>query len=524
MYNNRDPYIDDSVDFNDYTLPQYIHAHILWGLIFAFAYKHLLFRRIPGYNGFCSALILAGIVIVACMIGIFFQYKDDRHFLWIMVNLFIGFGIYTVVSYISIYTAIVLAALVIPGALLVLNALFICIKKIKKRKKLRRIISSIMGSFVGGWSIYGHALAALMVCLVLSSAFSRIGINAVAEDLFNGSGENLTIENSMDVLVNLDAQKWETLDQREKLNVLQRIVDIERNYMGIDHNILVYVKELDEDTNVGAYYSEYSHSIGINMRALTNSTPYYLCNAMCHETRHAEQYIMISIFDAVDENSRNNIFFDQTARMRKEFVDYTSVDEDYYKYHGQECEKDARSYAEERVEVYFNSLHEYLSENTSWEYLKEYERTVDETGNWSIINSDGKVIFTGAEKINDLHEGVAEVTAVVDGRAMILSLSEDTDCQAMVIKDFDGYRDITDILCDSFAIVTDLEGNKGIVDLGGRVIIPADYAQIAYSEQYVTDDGRHGIQFALRQNDMIGDVILLEFNPLYMTPWAVMGE
>jgi hypothetical protein len=93
-----------------------------------------------------------------------------------------------------------------------------------------------------------------------------------------------------------------------------------------------------------------------------------------------------------------------------------------------------------------------------------------------------------------------------------------------VKKAFDIYRDITDIFCDSFAIVTDMEGNEGVVDLSGKVIIPTDYARITYSEQYITDDGRHGIKFCLRQSDLTGDIITLELDSSDMTAWADLAE
>ena len=142
----------------------------------------------------------------------------------------------------------------------------------------------------------------------------------------------------------------------------------------------------------------------------------------------------------------------------------------------------------------------------------------------TIANGKKKEIFTGADKINDLHEGLKVVTAVADGRALILSLPADTDGQVDVKKAFDRYRDITDIFCDSFAIVTDMEGNEGVVDLSGKVVIPTDYARITYSEQYITDDGRHGIKFCLRQSDLTGDIITLELDSSDMTAWADLAE
>ena len=529
MFYKRDPYCEDGDefvdDFNDYSFSQYIQAHIFWGLIFAYVYCNLLFRCIPDFDIFCSGMILAGIVIVVCMIGIFFQYKKDRFFIEIMANLFIGFGIYTVISYISIKPTFITAALIISGGITLLNALLICMKKIRNKRKARRIIAGrIRKVFVGSWGIYGYVFTGLLIIMAVNRIFSGSIGSAIAQVVVNRDRDGMTIGNSMDILVNLDERKWEGLDQKERLNVLQRIVNIERNYMGIDHNILVNTKELPEDSNTGAYYDENTHSITVNLDALINDTPYYLCNAMCHETRHAEQFIITQIYDAADERIKKNSFFDQAVRMKKEFYDYTSVEDDFYKYYGQECERDARSYAEGRAEVYFNALEDYICETTELEVFKEYKRTVDEAGNWSIINGKGREIFTGADKINDLHEGLKVVTAVADGRALILSLPADPDGQVDVKKAFDRYRDITDIFCDSFAIVTDMEGNEGVVDLSGKVVIPTDYARITYSEQYITDDGRHGIKFCLRQSDLTGDIITLELDSSDMTAWADLAE
>ena len=85
-------------------------------------------------------------------------------------------------------------------------------------------------------------------------------------------------------------------------------------------------------------------------------------NIVCHESYHAYQHCIVSALENADEESKNLRLFRDARNYAEEFCDYKSGDNGFYDYYYQECEMDAREYAEEALLNYYKRIEEYLIE------------------------------------------------------------------------------------------------------------------------------------------------------------------
>ena len=97
---------------------------------------------------------------------------------------------------------------------------------------------------------------------------------------------------------------------------------------------------------------------------------------------------------------------------------------------------------------------------------------------WGIINSEGNVVFWGADRIEEIQSPYHIGSAVVDGHAVLLELQENSNAECEIIQEFDGYKEISCVYGGKYAIITDETGKKGVVDYNGKVFIPAEYENI----------------------------------------------
>lgn len=83
------------------------------------------------------------------------------------------------------------------------------------------------------------------MCKVLFG-FSMIQSTVVATS--SKELEEQTIENNIDSILLLQENLWEKLSAQERLDVLQTVVNTERRYLGIPHELNVGVANLGEHT------------------------------------------------------------------------------------------------------------------------------------------------------------------------------------------------------------------------------------------------------------------------------------
>lgn len=335
----------------------------IWlGLMLALWYKALLFRCINDVSRSLSTIILVGIVLFCCVLGILIhkivmhrKIRSNNA----LADLLIGFGIYTVLTYYQFCTIFIIVVSLISLALALLRIISIFSRRINKKNVSKVIIRKRLFRLIDGLkAIICIALTFTMVYLSITTFFGTSLVRANVDPAKQNEVEIQTITNNYETLCLLEDNTWVNLTLEERLGVLQTIANIEQRYLGISHELIVGTKTLDEGT-LGCY-DESEHLILISVDCLLNDSSYEAVVVICHEARHAYQYCMISAYESMDDKYRNLLAFRDIQNYEMEFSNYIDGVKDYYGYISQKCESDAYLYGIIAADDYFQRINEYL--------------------------------------------------------------------------------------------------------------------------------------------------------------------
>lgn len=131
---------------------------------------------------------------------------------------------------------------------------------------------------------------------------------------------------------------------------------------------------------------------------------------------------------------------------------------------------------------------DYQDGSSNFEMQGLYCRVQEADGTWGIINRKDELIFSGAEKIEDLPMVTCLGSAIVDGNAVLFELLplEDDEEEIRIIASYDSFVNISYVYSGEFAFVWTADNLVGVVDYNGDLIIPAVYQEIEYD--YLGDD------------------------------------
>lgn len=345
---------------------EFIVEHIVWAFIAMIWYKNILFRCLGQHTFFESKLILWGIVAASCLAGFCFEMKRKRNELSVFFNLISGYGVYTVLTYIQIRKTLIIISLSIVAALSAIYALIIMCRKIKNRKRFGNILCkrTIQIAFVTQ-RLLGLGLA---VIIMVSGVNILFGSTIMKSTVDTASQANLceqSLSSNIEMIAQLQEDAWCSLSVQDKLNVLQTVANVEQRYLGLSNELNVGAANLRE--GVMGYYSDKTHEIVIDIDSLLNDSSWEVLDTVCHEAYHSYQYRMVEAFNGADESSRNLKMFRKANSYAREFDNYISGEEDFCSYYYQDCESDARKYAEDAVYEYCRRINEYQLENQQQE-------------------------------------------------------------------------------------------------------------------------------------------------------------
>ena len=332
---------------------EFIFEHIFWTLIAMIWYKNILFRCVGNASFFESKVVLWSGIVICSIIGICINMKRNRNYLSIAQNISIAFGIYAIITYMSICPKFIGILLLAMSALLTTCIVLILFRRIPNRKRAKNIIKKRFQNILkSGRTIISMGCAVLLIALGGSVIFRSSILQAFANEAKQEVKGEYTISNKMEELQNLKADTWGKLTVQEKLNVLQIVANIERNYLGLPNELIVGAANLSE--NLNAYYNNQTHEIVLNMDYVLEASSWQLVQTVCHESYHSYQYRLIEVYDGADESNKELKVFDNVKDYKNEFTNYVNGEEDLYGYANQKCESDAREYAE-------NGLYEYYA-------------------------------------------------------------------------------------------------------------------------------------------------------------------
>lgn len=157
------------------------------------------------------------------------------------------------------------------------------------------------------------------------------------------------------VLPRLTEEEWAQLDMQQRADLMQQIVDYEAEWTLHCGTLPVQVGLTDSEDTL-AYYN--GTAITLVRDHLMNRTLENTLQSTLHELRHHYQYCVAEMLAAVEQQLPEYAqlaYFDTARRYTANIDDYVSGDEDVMGYYYQVMERDARSFAENRYEAFYQS-------------------------------------------------------------------------------------------------------------------------------------------------------------------------
>lgn len=381
---------------------EYVVESVFWCLISMIWYKNTLFRCLPNMTYITSRTalwILLSLSIVVCAGCIF---RRNRTGWSVFVSLMFPYGIYTIISYWKTLQNRIVITLISATVLSLVVGILVMIRKVKRTKNLKRIIAkSLCCCIAATGNIFTVALVVIMVPLFIQGVFGMTLFKSGVEAKIWNKNESQTISSNIDTVLKLQDEKWRLLSTNDKIDVLQCVANIEAYYLGLSNELNVGAANLPEYTL--ACYSDASHTIYIDLEHLENDSVEEVLNSCCHEAYHSYQHRLVDAYNQSSEEVQKLRIYKSAIHYIEEFGNYADGYEDFCAYYSQQCEKDARSYAEDAVEDYYSKIEEYLGGDTdqglsSESYLKQYSVSTTQEGEY-LLDPDGNNIAGPYRKI-----------------------------------------------------------------------------------------------------------------------------
>lgn len=342
-------------------LKDYLLDCLFYTVISMIWYRGFLFRCMPEMTYAESKVILwcmIGISIFVCTFILDWRAWTG----WTVVKaLSIPYGVYTVIVYSKTVGCWLTIVLGIAFVLSVVYIILLLSQEIKNSKSKGEIIKRrLRRCCVGSQSIATVALLVVMGIIGVNGIFGNNILTSSVSAFANDQSTPQTISNNIDTVLLLQEEEWSTLTTQEKLDTLQTIANIEAHYLGLPNELNVGAANLDED--ILACYDDRTYTISIDIDHLENDPVYDVLDSCCHEAYHSYQHRLVDAYNASDEQLKELRLFKSVARYSHEFDDYADGENGYYTYYFQDCEMDARNYAEDAVKDYYSRIYEYLRE------------------------------------------------------------------------------------------------------------------------------------------------------------------
>ena len=320
----------------------YVTENIYWGAIAMLWYRIVCFRSIGYMNSSLCKGFLWLMVIVFMAAGIWLTYKNYRNYYSLLINILVPFEVYTLISYayyLAGWVIVTLAATAIGVGWYCWQVLW------KKKCKLKMAL-------VGTRTIFAVCAAGVLIWIGGSTALGYGLVQANVQE----KEQEYTIDKCMTTIHQLDKTIWPTLSLQHKIDVLQEIAYIEKDYLGIPHELIVQAGNLSE--YVVGQYDERTHTITVNIDYLADSSGYKMLNNLCHEAHHAYQRSLVDVYDQVDDELKTLLIMREAAEYKENFSNYEGGS-DYEAYYYQACEMASRDYASWAAQRYWDRVLEY---------------------------------------------------------------------------------------------------------------------------------------------------------------------
>ena len=345
-----------------YNSTTYILYTELWFLISAYFYNHELIRCLPNCDIELSKVIFLMATFIASLIGAVISSRFVGNGINIFANIALPISIFTYIVYWhnfvipAWFIAILAVAISIAYVSLVITLKPSSGKEIPMKRRLikaalgvRVILPCVLTIFV--------AVVAISLKTGLISSKPQISESDIAET------DNMTISENIETVSKLSEDTWQQLSEKEKLDVLNFVIGIETQYLGLSGSpeLKADVLPSNDELQTAALYRESENSITIDISQLESADPYMVLESICHEMYHAYQRAICTIYLSVPDEYKNIQLFNKAKKYADDLMNYENGMENYELYLDQDYEKDARDYALKAVLEYYVEIEKYLN-------------------------------------------------------------------------------------------------------------------------------------------------------------------
>lgn len=335
----------------------FIAAHVYCNFLMTYVYLNILdCKRMVRFVSQADSLrILMVLVLVCNVVGMCLMMKRHRTWFVVILHMLMPYGICTMLSYARERTGLIAGGLIIAVLLAAVYGFLIFRQKIKNKARRKTIILRRIAKVGAGLHCcLGTTLAVFAILCFIRVLSPQIDIPASVSATYKVNYTDEEYKEAEQEFMKLAESRWNVLTLREKLDVLQVVANLEQAYLGIPQTLTVVAEDMSAWTC--GYYEDYEWKIHINREHLEEGTPESALDTLCHEAYHAYQKRQVEIYCRLDEKTRNMLMYRKAEIYFEEFFLYVDATEDFEGYYNRETEKDARAYAAERVNVYYNIL------------------------------------------------------------------------------------------------------------------------------------------------------------------------
>lgn len=160
---------------------------------------------------------------------------------------------------------------------------------------------------------------------------------------FKPAKEGELWQTNIEGLKNLRTDIYDSLSDKEKLNALKLIVDIEIYDLTGETDFVDLVSADIESDVLGAYYSK-TRTIVLNTSVLQNRNE--AIESLLHECKHAHQHYLTDYLEDMNMLDNQAVKRSSYGRWQDEFDDYSNGEKSgFADYYNQDVEEDSRAYA-----------------------------------------------------------------------------------------------------------------------------------------------------------------------------------
>ena len=298
-----------------------------------------------------SQRILLGIVIVCISVGFLSTLKHNRSQWQLALNVLTPYGLYLVLKDAYWIPAYLWgAALIMIGVILLYAAKLFSTPIHQKRNRALVLKKRSFQLFFAAWFLLRAMLSLLVAVFMIGGMF---GFSLTAPTMARMQTDEMEIPGDIrrweKQLQGLGEEQWANLTLQEKTELIQLVVDIETDYLGLPDAL--QVRSTNTPSSTLGYYNHESRSVYISRNHLLNDPPEKCLDSVLHEAYHSYQHHLCALFEETDNAYRSMLFLRKVGDYIDEFENYESG-EDFIDYYTQACEFDARDYARVRRSEY----------------------------------------------------------------------------------------------------------------------------------------------------------------------------